>query len=87
MASALAEKFSGGGKKKQKRAIAHQKSLPLIVWWIIGDALDNCPGSNLKDILHHDPRIKVKTFSREKPISEKNVKKLSGHSRAKKLFA
>jgi len=31
----------------------------------LGAALDNCPRPNLKDILHHEPRIKVKTFSRE----------------------
>jgi len=36
----------------------------------LGDALDNCPGPNLKVILHHEPRIKVKTFSRETPISD-----------------
>jgi len=51
----------------------------------LGDALDNCPGPSLKYILHHEPRIKVKIFSRETPISEKmpTCKKLSVHSRAK----
>jgi len=55
----------------------------------LGNALDNCPGPNLKDILHHEPSIKVKTFSRKTPIFEKmpTFKKLLSHSRAKKLFA
>jgi len=52
------------------------------------DALVNYQGHIFKEILHHGPRIKVKIFSGEIPISEKmtTFKKLSSHSRVKKLF-
>jgi len=71
---ASAKKFPEGSNRKdknKKRAIAHQESLSSC--GRLGDALDNCPGLNLKNILHHEPRIKVKTFSKETPIFEKNA--------------
>jgi len=71
----------------KKRAIVHQRKPSFISCGRLGDALDNCPRPNLKDILHHEPRIKVKTFSRETPNSEKKLILLRNFQVAKKLFA
>jgi len=66
-----AEKYPGGGNRKKKTSNSTPRKPSFISCGILGDALDNCPGLNLKDILHHELRIKVKIFSRETPISEK----------------
>jgi len=81
-------------KNFQKRAIEKKKrdSTPRKPSFIscggLADAQDNCPGPNLKNILHHELRIKVKNFLGKHPFPKKmpTFKKLSGHFRAKKTF-
>jgi len=63
----------GAIEKKTKTSNNTPRKPSFISCGGLGDALDNCPGPNLNDILHHELRIKVKTFSRETTISEKNA--------------
>jgi len=58
-------------KKKQKTSNSTPRKPSFISCSGLGEALDNCLGPNLKDVMHHKPRINLKTFSREHPFSKK----------------
>jgi len=67
-----AEKFLGGGNKKQRPSSSVPRQPFLISSGGLEAVLGNCLGpDNLKEIVHHGPRIKVKTFFGETPISKK----------------